>query len=266
MRRNYSLTRRHLVTGLLPALAIGVAINRSGQAQPASSVTVFAASSLTNAFNEIGPAFRRAHPALQLRFNYGASSALRSQIQLGSPADVFASADKEQMEPLRKAGLVSPPTIFARNRLTMVVPKENPAKLQTPRDLARPGLRLVATASSVPIGRYTQDALAKLGLEPGYPADFSAKVNRNVVSREPNVRAVLAKVELGEADAALVYETDARGSARVRAIAIPEKANVVAEYPIAVLTASGNKSGAEAFVQFLRSHTGRSILKRHGFR
>lgn len=230
------------------------------------TVTVFAASSLTNAFNELGPAFQRAHPGQQLRFNFGASSALRSQIQLGSPADVFASADHEQMEPLQKAGLVSAPTTFARNRLTVVVPKENPAKLGSPRELARPGLRLVTTAEAVPIGRYTQETLKKLGTQPGYPPDFANLVNRNVASREPNVRAVLAKVELGEADAAIVYETDARASSRVKTIPIPENANVVAEYPVAVVSAGGNKSGAEDFIRLLRSSAGRAVLKRYGFR
>lgn len=230
------------------------------------TVTVFAASSLTNAFNELGPAFQRAYPGQQVRFNFGASSALRSQLQLGTPADVFASADYEQLEPLQKAGLVGAPNTFARNRLTVVVPKENPSKLRSPRDLARPGFRLVTTAEAVPIGRYTQVTLRKLGSQPGYPPDYVNRVNRNVASREPNVRAVLAKVELGEADAAIVYETDARASFRVKAIPIPEKANVMAEYPVAVVSASGNKSGAEDFIRLLRSSTGRAVLKRYGFR
>jgi molybdate transport system substrate-binding protein len=250
---------------VLAALAAG--LERAGNTQAnRGTLTVFAASSLTNAFNELAPTFQRAHPELQVRLNFGASSALRSQIQLGAPADVFASADYEQLEPLRKAGLVSAPTTFARNRLTVVVPNENPAKLHSPRDLARPGLRLVATAEAVPIGRYTQEALAKLARERGYPADFVVQVNRNVVSREPNVRAVLAKVELGEADAAVVYESDARASTRVKAISIPEKANIIAEYPVAVLAGSANKPGAEALVRYLRSRAGRAILKRHGFR
>lgn len=264
MGQSLTFTRRYVGVGLLLALAVGFA--QAGTAAPGSAITVFAASSLTNAFNEVGPAFQRAHSGQPVRLNFGASSALRSQIQLGAPADVFASADYEQMGPLQKAGLVNAPATFARNRLTVVVPKENSAKLRSPRDLARSGLRLVTTAEAVPIGRYTREVLVKLGKERGYPVDYAAQVNRNVVSREPNVRAVLAKVELGEADAAMVYETDARASTRVTTISIPEKANVIAEYPVAVLAASANKPGAEAFVRYLRSNAGRAILKRHGFR
>jgi len=265
MEQNLTPVWRWVACGLWLALALGLA--RVGHTQSdQGAITVFAASSLTNAFKEIGPAIQRAHPEHPVRFNFGASSALRSQIQLGAPADVFASADYEQMEPLRKAGLVSAPVTFARNRLTVVVPKGNPGKLSSPRDLARPGLRLVTAAGAVPIGRYTQEVLGKLGQEPGYPAGYAARVNQNVVSREPNVRAVLAKVELGEADAAVVYETDARASTRVKSIPIPETANVIAEYPVAVVAASANKSAAEAFVRVLRSNGAREILKQHGFR
>lgn len=265
MQKNLARSRRCLVAGLWLALAACLA--RSGSTQPhRGAITVFAASSLTQVFNEIGPAFQRAHPEQPVRFNFGASSALRSQIQLGAPADVFASADSEQMAPLQNAGLVTSAAAFARNRLAVVVPTNNPARLRSPQDLARPELRLVTTAQAVPIGRYTQEMLGRLGRERGYPSDFAARVNRNVVSREPNVRAVLAKVELGEADAAVVYETDARASSRVKAISIPEKANVIAEYPVAVVAASANRPGAEAFVRFLRSTSGRAFLKQHGFR
>jgi molybdate transport system substrate-binding protein len=230
------------------------------------TVTVFAAASLTRVFTELGPVFQRAHPGQQVRFNFGASSALRSQIQLGAPADVFASADHEQMAPLRKVRLVDAPATFARNRLALVVPLANPARIRSPRDLDQRGLRLVTTAPAVPIGRYTQQALARLAKLPGYPADFVARVNRNVVSREPNVRAVLAKVELGEADAAVVYETDGRASRRVKVLPIPEKANLIAEYPAAVVTATHQRDGAEAFVRFLQSPAARRVLKRYGFR
>jgi molybdate transport system substrate-binding protein len=229
-------------------------------------VTIFAAASLTNAFNALGPELERQHPDLRPRFSYGASSALRSQIQLGAPVDVFASADYEQVEPLLKARLVSKPMTFARNRLTIVVPVENRAGLRSPKDLARPGLRLVSTSEAVPVGQYAQQALLKLAKLPGYPIDYASRVNAGVVSREPNVRSVLAKAELGEADAAIVYETDALGSRRVKSIPIPEKANVTAEYPISLVAASANRDGAERFVRFLRSERGRAVLKRFGFR
>ena len=256
------MNRRWLIGA---ATALVLLAGLPAPAQP-GSITVFAASSLTTAFTEIGGAYEKAHAGVAVRFNFAASSALRSQLQLGTPADVFASADREQLEPLEKAGLAVKPVVFAHNRLTMVVPKENPAKLRSPKDLARSGLRLVSTSEAVPIGRYTGEALEKLGGLPGYPADFAGRVKANVVSREPNVRAVLAKVELGEADAAIVYETDARSSSRVTAISIPEKANVIAEYPIAVIGNSANRETATDFVRFVRSKAGRVILQRYGFR
>lgn len=257
--------RRRLGLGLLAAL-VAATVAPPGAQSDDGTVTVFAAASLTRAFSELGPVFQRAHPGRQVRFNFGASSALRSQIQLGAPADVFASADHEQMAPLRRARLVDAPVIVARNRLALVIPIANAAHIRSPRDLDRPGLRLVTTAAAVPIGRYTQQALSRLAKLPSYPADYVARVNRNVVSREPNVRAVLAKVELGEADAAVVYETDGRASRRVTVLPIPEKANLTAEYPAAVLTASSHRDGAEAFVRFLQSPAARRVLKRYGFR
>jgi molybdate transport system substrate-binding protein len=253
---------------ILAIFSLGV-LALAGQPRPAQSarpVTVFAAASLTNAFNAASEDFRRANPGYEVRFSFAASSALRSQLQLGASAEVFASADHEQMAPLVEAKLVKAPVVFARNRLTVVVPTANRANINSPRDLARTNLRVVTTAEQVPIGRYTREALGQLALLPGYPRDYVARVNANVVSREPNARSVLVKTELGEADAAIVYESDARSSERVRAIAIPEKANVIAEYPVAVLRAASNRPGAESFVRYLRSERGRKLLKRFGFR
>jgi molybdate transport system substrate-binding protein len=212
------------------------------------------------------PVFESANPRHSLRLNFGASSQLRAQIEQGAPADVFASADGAQMEPLVRAKLADSPVVFARNRLTVVVPTANPGKLRSSKDLARPRLRLVTTAENVPIGRYTAQVLGNLAKTRGYPADFAERVNANVVSREANVRTVLAKVELGEADAAVVYETDAKASRRVRSLSIPPTANVVAEYPIAVVAGSRNAEGAERFLRFVRSPAGARILRRHGFR
>lgn len=243
-------------------LALGL---RMAPAQP-RAVTVFAAASLTDAFRAMQPEFERENRGFSVRFNFGASSQLRTQIQQGAPADVFASADHAQMQPLVSAGLVSQPRVFARNRLTIAVPMANPGKLRTAADLTRPGLRLVTTAEAVPVGRYTQQVLRNLSRFPGYGPDFAARVNRQVVSREANVRSVLAKVELGEADAALVYETDARSSRRVRRIPIPDQANVVAEYPLAVVRGSRSASDAENWARFVLSPKGQAVLRRHGFR
>lgn len=261
-----------LTRGRLRALAgLGLAAGLLGalggalQAQ-SRTVTVFAAASLTDAFRSLQPAFEKHTPGVKVRFNFGASSQLRTQIEQGAPADVFASADHAQMQPLVSAGLVSPPRTFARNRLVVVVPSANPGQVRSARDLARPGLRVVTTAESVPIGRYTQEALRKLSGTPGYGADFARRVNANVASRETNVRGVLAKVELGEADAAIVYETDARSSTRVKSLPIPATANVLAEYPIAVVTATRQRPAAEAWTRFVLSPEGRAALHRFGFR
>jgi molybdate transport system substrate-binding protein len=256
--------------GLL-AVAAGLLLGCTAGTRPVGGaqrtrVTVFAAASLTEAFGEVKGAFEKASPAWEVRLSFGASSQLRAQIEQGAPADVFASADGEQMTPLVKTGRVSGPRVFARNRLAVVVPASNPGRIRSVKELARPGLRLVTTSVAVPIGRYTQEALGKLDRLPGYGADFTARVNRNVVSRETNVRGVLAKVELGEADGAIVYETDGRSTPRVKVLPIPEKANVVAEYPIVVVRDGPARAGGEAFSRFVLSKAGQEVLRRYGFR
>jgi molybdate transport system substrate-binding protein len=257
----------HLSGLMLGILLSALALPRGGRAAPPPrEITVFAAASLTDAFNALKPEFERAVPGVTLRFSFASSSALRLQLEQGAPADVFASADYQQMRPLADKGLVLAPRTFARNRLVVVIPAANPGKLRSVRDLARPGLRLVTTAAAVPIGRYTQEMLEKLSRTRGFPTDFGPRVNANVVSREANVRAALVKVELGEADAAVVYETDARSSPRVRSLPIPARANITAEYPVAVVAATPRRRDAEAFARFLLSDRGRAVLKRFGFR
>lgn len=253
--------------GLLavPGLAVGCAPGRTRTAAAKEPVTIFAAASLTHAFQAVGDEFAQAEPGHPVRFSFAASSALRSQIELGAAADLFASADYEQMRPLVASKLVETPRTFARNRLTLIIPKANPAGISSPQDLAKPGLRLVTTSEQVPIGRYTRTLFANLARLPGYPADYPTRVSRNFVSREPNVRSVLTKTELAEADAAVVYETDARASRRVKSIPIPGEANVVAEYPIAVVRSARNRAGAEAFARFLQSGQGQAVLQRFGF-
>lgn len=230
------------------------------------TVTVLAASSLTEAFRDMAPEWERHNPGMKLRFSFGASSQLRTQIEQGAPADVFASADAETMDALVKAGRVETPWTFAENTLILVTPSSNPGRINSLTDLGRPGLRLIATPETVPIGRYTQEALTKLGALKGFGPDFPARVNRNVVSREANVRALLTKVEIGEADAAFVYASDARSSTRARAIPLPDAATVVADYPIAVVDGARNRRGADAFVRYVLSGQAQSVLRRHGFR
>src|SRR5262249_1038182 len=155
-----------------------------------------------------------------------------------------------------KSSLASRPSTFAHNSLVVVVPQQNPAKVRRVEDLARPGLKLVTTDPAVPIGRYTQRVLENLSKIPDFGPDFAHRVNRNFVSRDPNVRSVLAKVELGEADAGFVYETDARSSSRVKSVRIRKDAGVTASYPVAVLSGTRNRAEADAFVALLLSKEG----------
>jgi molybdate transport system substrate-binding protein len=227
---------------------------------------VFAAASLTDAFKEIGAAFERGHPGTKVSFSFASSSLLRTQIEQGAPADVFASADPEQMEPLVRSAKVRDPAPFARNRLVVVMPAANPGHVRQLRDLARHGLRLVMTAGQVPVGRYTRQVLARMSAPEALGAGFQQQVLANVVSQEANVRALLAKVELGEADAAIVYASDAvAADGKVRMIQIPARFNQIAVYPVGVVAGSAVSQQASAFVQFLRSRPARSILKRYGF-
>lgn len=238
----------------------------SGAAARGADLTVFAGASLTDAFREIGPMFERANPGTRVRFSFAASSLLRTQIEQGAPADVFASADQEQMQRLAQAGKVREAAPFVRNRLVVVVPSANPGRIRRLADLARPGLRLVITAEQVPIGRYTRRALAKMSAPGALGASFQAKVLRSVVSQETNVRGLLTKVLLGEADAAIVYASDAAAAGRkVRVIPIPDRYNQVPVYPVGVVSGTSHPRQAAAFARFLRSEAARAVLKRHGF-
>jgi molybdate transport system substrate-binding protein len=260
--RRWSASGRLILLLLFAAVLTAAGHGRARR----ETLTVFAASSLTEAFREMGRAFERLHPETTVAFSLAASSLLRTQIEQGAPADLFASADGAQMAPLARAQRVQSPVAFARNRLVIAVPSANPGRIRRPRHLARPGLRLVMTAEQVPIGRYTRAALAKLSAAGACGAGFRDAVMRNVVSQEPNVRGLLAKVELGEADAAIVYATDARaGGSKVKTIAIPEAYNEVAVYPAAVVARSPRAALAARFLAFLRSSTGQAILKKHGF-
>jgi molybdate transport system substrate-binding protein len=261
--------RVRLRRGVLISLILLAVCGARGSAAPAPSrraLTVFAAASLTDAFREIGAGFERRHPRTKVHFNFASSALLRTQIEQGAPADLFASADREQMTPLVKAGRLRAPVVFARNRLAIVTPAANPGRIEHPRDLGRPGLRLVITSEQVPIGRYTRAALAKMSDPGAFGPDFRKQVMRNVVSQEPNVRSLLSRVTLGEADAAIVYLSDARaGGTRVRLIPIPGRYNVAAVYPAAIVDGSAQASIGQEFLTYLRSSESRGILKKHGF-
>jgi molybdate transport system substrate-binding protein len=230
-------------------------------------ITVFAAASLTDAFQEIGAGFKARYPGTDVRFNFAGTPTLRLQLEQGARADVFASADIAQMELALQGGVVEAPLTFARNSLVVIVPAANPGGVDSPADLARPGLKLVLANQEVPAGAYSAQVLRNLEAGGGYGADFAERVLANVVSRESNVKQVVARVELGEADGGLVYGSDVTASvaADLKVISIPERFNVTASYPIAVVRDSGNAATARAFIDYVVSPAGQGILARHGF-
>jgi molybdate transport system substrate-binding protein len=228
-------------------------------------LTVFAAASLTDAFTEIGKAFEAANPGVTVTFNFAGSQALRTQIEEGAPADVFASANTKEMDTLVEGGLVKQqaPQIFLTNKLVIILPAANPAKIETLEDLANPGIKLVLAAEEVPVGKYARQALDQMN--GSFGADFKDKALANVVSNEDNVKQVVAKVQLGEADAGLVYTSDAIAAPELKTIEIPADLNVVAQYPIAPLLKSANPDLAAKFVEEVVSANGQAILQKWGF-
>jgi molybdate transport system substrate-binding protein len=237
-------------------------------APPADRVEllVFGAASLKGVLERAKAAYEAATPGLTLTISTDSSSALETQIEQGAPADVFLSADTTNPRKLVGAGLADgDPVTFAQNKLTVIVPADNPAGIRSPADLARAGVKVIAAGDQVPITRYASQLVAKLATESGYPADFAAAYAANVVSREDNVKAVVAKVELGEGDAGIVYETDAKASTRVRTIEVPDAANVSAAYSGIVVQTSPNATAARAFLEWIAGPAGQAILGSFGF-
>ena len=218
-------------------------------------VLVSAAASLTDAFAEIASAFEAAHPGVDVVLNLAGSASLRTQILEGAPADVFASADVKNMDRVVDAGQLSgEPRVFARNLLQIAVPAGNPAGVHDLSDFADGALRIGLCAEGVPCGDFARQALRRAGVVPALDTN------------EPDVRALLTKVELGELDAGITYVTDVASThGAVEGIDIPASANVVAAYPIAVLAAARHTRAADAFVGFVLSAAGRAILAKHGF-
>jgi molybdate transport system substrate-binding protein len=236
------------------ALAVAVLITCTSlaaraQARPRAPLTVYAASSLTNVFPKIDAS---------QRYSFGGSNMLAAQIQHGAPADVFAAANMKLPNQLHAKEQCSKPVVFTRNTLVIVVPKANPAHIHGIHDLTRPGVKLVVADAGVPVGDFTLQILKNLKI--------SAAVQKNVVSRETDVREVLAKVALGEADAGFVYATDAKTTpGRVTAINVPARAQPNVQYGICVVTSSGHKSQARAFVNTVLSKAAQAKLVAAGF-
>jgi molybdate transport system substrate-binding protein len=252
---------------LLPALTNC----SSGGPEPANrsdEVVVFAAASLTEAFGELASAFEMANPGAKIILNLAGSQQLAHQLSQGAPADVFASADEEQMAAAVEIGRVKSgkQRSFAGNELALVYPIDNPAGLRTLSDLARPGLQLILAAPEVPAGQYASLFLSAAAADPGYGPIFEERTLANVVSYEENVRAVLSKVRLGEADAGIVYGSDVTSglAEEIGQIAIPEQINVRATYTIAPVADSENPELARAFIDFVLSPQGQALLSANG--
>lgn len=220
----------------------------------AADVTVFAAASLTDAFDEVGAAFEEANPGVNVEPNFGPSSGLREQIIEGAPADVFASANTSNMDQVVEAGAAESPEDFVTNRLEIAVPAGNEAGVDGLDDFADADLLVGLCAEEVPCGDFGREALANAGVTP------------EIDTNEADVRSLLTKIGSGDLDAGIVYVTDvlAAGDA-VEGVEIPADDNVTATYPIASLTDSGNAEAAQAFVDFVLSDDGQEILASYGF-
>lgn len=236
-----------------------------GDQEAGSTLTVLAASSLTDAFGELESTFEEQNPDVDVTTSFAGSSELLAQIQQGAPADVFASADEAKMNTAVEGGLVAKPQIFARNRPVVIVPADNPAGIQEFRDLADMDAQLVLAEEAVPIARYAEDVLENANAE--YGDDFAQRVRDKIVSREANVRASANRVALGEADATFVYASDVTDDIRdqVQVIEIPENLNVIATYPIATIEDSKNPDLAQKWVDLVLSDEGQRVLESHGF-
>jgi molybdate transport system substrate-binding protein len=251
----------------LSAADSGSSAADGGAASEPVELTIFAAASLRDAFGAVKESYEASHPDAAVTFAFDGSGTLRTQLEQGAPADLFASADDVNPRMLVDAGLVDGRSVpFAGNRLALVVPAGNPAGITSPFDLARPGVRLVGAGATVPITTYAAQVVAALAGLPGAPRDFAAAVEANLVSREDNARAVLAKVELGEGDAAIVHATDATAAGdAVQAIAIPAEANVPVTYAAVVLRDAPHRQAAARFLAWLAGAEGQAILARFGF-
>ncbi|MEU8767884.1 molybdate ABC transporter substrate-binding protein [Streptomyces griseus] len=219
---------------------------------PKADLTVLAASSLTDVFKAAGAAYEKENPGTKVTFSFAGSQELAAQVKQGAPADALVTADTKTMDGL--SGDTGKPTVIAKNRLVIATGEGNPEKVGSLKDLADPKLKVVLAAPEVPVGRYSAQILD------------ARKIEVKPVSQEPNVRAVLSKVSLGEADAGLVYKTDAATATdKVDAIDIPDAENAIASYPAATLKTSKNGEAADAFVAWLSTPAAQEILRAAGF-
>ena len=255
-------------TSLAPSASASAAASASAPAGT-TNLTVLAAASLKAVMAKATSAYTAANPGVTFTVSTDASSALATQITQGAPADVFLSADTTNPKKLSDGGLTAgPPQDFAGNLLAVIVPASNPADIQTPADLAKAGVKIIAAGDAVPITKYATQLVANLAKQPGYPADFVAKYNANIVSKEDNVSAVVAKIATGNGDAAICYVTDAKTAGdkvKTNPPTVPTDANVPATYAGVVIKASSHLDASNAFLTWLIGPDGQAILASFGF-
>lgn len=234
-----------------------------------TELVVFAASSLTDAFQTLAKRFEELHAGTKVVLNFASTQQLAIQIAQGAEADVFASADLKHMQDIEEAGKIEKGVEknFVDNWLVVLIPKSNPGGLTDLADLTNPGLKVILVDKTVPAGAYALEILDKVSQNPSYGGEFKNSVLKNVVSYEANVRALVSKIVLGEADAGIAYSSDAVGAAedQVQVIEIPLDLNVQAQYFIATVKDSSNSVQAEQFIDFVLSNEGQAILKESGF-
>jgi molybdate transport system substrate-binding protein len=253
---------------LLALIAVLVLASSAGLAEKPKEITIFTAASLTGAFGEIGQMYKN-KTSISVVFNFDGSQALRTQIENGAYADVFASANKKQMNSLKNGRLMnnSSIVIFTRNKLSLIVPKANPAKIGNLLDLAKPGLKIVMGTKDVPVGDYALQIINNLGNNSSYGPDYKSKVLANIVSQETNVNYVVTKVALGEADVGFAYVSDITEdlASKVDKIDIPDEYNIIAEYPMGILLESKYTTESQEFMNQVMSDKGKAVLEKYGF-
>ena len=271
--------KHHRPIGTMLAAALALAACGGGASSPtnppattsatsgaSTELSIFAAASLRSALEQAQVAYEATHPGVTLAISTDSSAALETQIEQGAPSDVFLSADTANPKKLVDAGFAAgAAVVFAGNKLTIIVPTGNPAGVESAQDLAEDGLRIIAAGDEVPITKYAKQLLANLAREPGYPVGFEAAVTANIVTRVDNVKAVVAQVELGQGDAAIVYVTDAQASTKVESVAVPDEANVTAEYAGVLVGASAHQRESAQFLAWLAGPDGQAVLGGFGF-
>lgn len=269
IKRKHWISLAAGITILALLLVAGCTSTGSAPAPEKKELTVFAASSLTGAMTDIAKAYEALYPDIQIVLNVDNSATLRTQIEQGAHADLFLSANTKHMTALQGEGLIinNSVKIFTKNKLALLIPKENRANITGLSDLARPGIRLVIGTKEAPFGDYTRQIIGKMANDSAYGQGYQNAVMKNVISEEPTVPSLVAKLKIGEADVGIAYASDVSEGDRalVTTIPIPDQYNVIAVYPLGIVQESKEKDQAAAFAQFITSTEGNAILSRYGF-